>query len=524
MRAWLLGTVVLAALGCGGRSDLPGLKSQDAGVDTLVVEPECRSTEDCPGAEDLCHPVRCRLPDGVCDTLPEITCDDADPCTEDLCTRETGQCVFEPLSFDLDKDGFNGPRAGYAVGEPGACGSDCDDSSPLAHPGGEELCDGVDNDCNGIVDDGASFLPAQPVEVHVSGGRAPAQPTGLGWSGDPQAGYLAAYTGTDGGKTRVYMQRIGLGGELLDAAQQLTMVNADADGGVVVWTGDRYGVAWSDRRHEDYEIFFNLTDSYGVKLIPDVRLTNAERFSIYPSVVFDGTNFVVAWQDNRSDMFEVYAQRVGLDGKPKGANEVLAGNSGVPHEAPFLAAGDHSLGLAWVAGGTIGRQVGFRAFDSNLEPVSPEVPLTEVGDGGVFPMVVWNQDAYVVAWYDADEAPYTIYGAVVNEDGTVLAHTTPLATTPQHARYPWLLPLGDRLLVVFSDDRDGNTGYELYAKMLTSSLEAASEDVRVTTSPGHSIYPMASFGPDGDVGVLFRDDRLTEQHVFFTRLACVIPE
>ncbi len=43
---------------------------------------------------------------------------------------------------DLDEDGD---------GYPGSV--DCDDSNPLAHPGAPELCDEVDNNCNGEVDE-----------------------------------------------------------------------------------------------------------------------------------------------------------------------------------------------------------------------------------------------------------------------------------------------------------------------------------------------------------------------------------
>ncbi len=45
-----------------------------------------------------------------------------------------------PESWDIDGDGYGG-------------GGDCDDADPLVNPGAREACDGIDNDCNGLVDD-----------------------------------------------------------------------------------------------------------------------------------------------------------------------------------------------------------------------------------------------------------------------------------------------------------------------------------------------------------------------------------
>jgi hypothetical protein len=38
--------------------------------------------------------------------------------------------------------------------------TDCNDAAASAHPGGAEVCDGIDNDCNGLVDEGVGGVDA----------------------------------------------------------------------------------------------------------------------------------------------------------------------------------------------------------------------------------------------------------------------------------------------------------------------------------------------------------------------------
>ncbi|RKG83042.1 MopE-related protein, partial [Corallococcus terminator] len=60
---------------------------------------------------------------------------------------------------DGDGDGYgNWYQSTYTCGQPGGYVSnanDCNDSSAASHPGAAEVCDGVDNNCNYVVDDGA---------------------------------------------------------------------------------------------------------------------------------------------------------------------------------------------------------------------------------------------------------------------------------------------------------------------------------------------------------------------------------
>jgi hypothetical protein len=56
----------------------------------------------------------------------------------------TGSAAFSTTTGDGDGDGF----ADAAIG-----GDDCDDTNPAVNPGATERCNGVDDDCNGLVDD-----------------------------------------------------------------------------------------------------------------------------------------------------------------------------------------------------------------------------------------------------------------------------------------------------------------------------------------------------------------------------------
>ncbi len=77
-------------------------------------------------------------------------CDDADA------TIHPG--AADPYGDDIDSncdliDGVDADHDQSAAASSG--GPDCDDSTAAVHPGADELCDGLDNDCDGTVDTGA---------------------------------------------------------------------------------------------------------------------------------------------------------------------------------------------------------------------------------------------------------------------------------------------------------------------------------------------------------------------------------
>ena len=483
---------------------------------------ECIVDDDCVVAEDLCLVASCHA--GVCVVVDEVRCDDGDPCTDDRCVPATGQCEHQPLTYDLDGDGHRAPLPGFAPGEPGACGDDCDDRSASAYPGAAEVCDGVDNDCNGIVDDGMVYAAAEDGfdAIEISEPNAtPASPGSLAFG---FGNYFATFTARAADKDGVYLRSIGDDGALGEASK-VNNFPADASGAQLAFTGDRFGVVWQDRREGDYEVFFNTLDASGQKLGPDLNLSQSFGFSLNPALTWTGREFVVVWQDESAGglRFGLLGQRIGLDANPIGGVVTLTNPFVGEGESPQIATGRKSLGIVATVTDGQERSVVFQTFDFELQPLMRE-PLNIVPSGrsGVFPTIVWNEAAqsYLVAYYDPTTSPHAIYATVLDEDGNTLVSTRPVTESPRHSRYPALLALGDRVVLVYSDDRDGNVGYELYTKMLDETLTPVGPEVRLTSAIGDSVLPKMTFGPKGDIGVLFRDDRNGRQSVFFSRLVC----
>jgi hypothetical protein len=454
-----------------------------------------------------------------------VACDDKDPCTSDICEPKTGACSHPDATVDLDRDGHRAPLPGRGAGEMNACGDDCDDRNAAAFPGGIEVCDGADNDCNGIVDDGGVLAPSGET-VLVSEAMAVTEPSSLAFA---NGGYLGALNAEVDKRASLLLAPLTRTGARASAPSQLSGIPADILGGSLLWIGDRFGIIWSDRRDArgsiNWETYFNLLNPDRTKRMADVRLSRVDGFSFNASFAFTGLEFVVVWQEDGMNTFgidEIYGQRLDREGALVAGNVKLVTEGPQVQTAPAIAAGQRSLGVTWVRGDVVegSHRVIFTPFDFQLRPLASTTVLSGTMTDAVYPTIVYSASQYIVAWYQYPYGP-NILGAVRDELGQEVVRPKILTQGNRHARSPALLPFGDRVLLVWADDRDGNQGYELYIKTLDRRLEPLGPEQRLTSARGDSIDPVVAFGPGGDVGILFSDNRAGLPQTFFTRLACV---
>jgi hypothetical protein len=137
----------------------PGIDEVDADDDGHLACVDCQ--DETPDVAPGLPEVECDDRDTNCDGVLHFMEDDAD---DDGYTGCDGDCgpddpeihpgADEGCNFiDNDCDGSLGPDEidgdgdGYLP-----CDDDCDDADPGNNPGNAEICDGLDNDCNGVAD------------------------------------------------------------------------------------------------------------------------------------------------------------------------------------------------------------------------------------------------------------------------------------------------------------------------------------------------------------------------------------
>ena len=111
------------------------------------------ATEECNGLDDNCNSlVDETFPDTDADGTADCMDDDDDgdgiPDGDDNCPLH-----YNPGQGDIDGDGLGDPCDGDQDGDGTPNAADCAPVNPAIHPGAEEICNGVDDNCDGDVDE-----------------------------------------------------------------------------------------------------------------------------------------------------------------------------------------------------------------------------------------------------------------------------------------------------------------------------------------------------------------------------------
>jgi hypothetical protein len=326
--------------------------SHDAGQD--AAEPDCADASDCDDGDACNGQFTCRA--GTCQQVaPPCVNPNPDHC-DVQCEPATGACTVS--AKDADGDG----HGAATCTEAGAQADDCDDQSAAAHPGLPEICDGLDNDCNGQVDleDGLALSGAN---VRVALGLMPVL------SSSSQNTFGAAYA--NGGGKVIFHSFTHTGDDLLGALQIVPMdVQSEQVVPSLAWGENSFGLVWS-RNGAVRFLELGLT---GVAVNQDAA-NNQEKLNVNPdgvtaswaNVAYGGAGaWLVFYQSSDPDQLSLRRVRAA------GMDDPLRVASGKLQESPAVLATSDAVAGVWT------RSQGsteLAEWSTALEPLAAPDPL-----------------------------------------------------------------------------------------------------------------------------------------------------
>jgi hypothetical protein len=358
----------------------------EAGEATVAPKPQCVVAEDCDDHLACDGVESCVL--GVC--KPGVSpCANPDPAHCDaVCTEANGAASCLVQGQDKDHDGYLSNLC-LVSAKPA---TDCDDNVATTHPGAPELCDRVDNNCNGKIDleDGLT-VSGTSTQLGVTTSATRAAPA-IAWATDKSVYGVVWYDGSTSTIGDVYFETFnqagvtGVAPELVNAAK-----TTNTAGLGLTFGGDSFGVTWVDGSAVD----LREVTSAGV-LAANTTLVDMLSFSSGPKVAqISGGNWVVAWSAFAGGgVTNTWLASV-LSGVAGQANTIGAGTG------PGLAASGQNFIVALDAAGAAAAEVG-----SNVDGTTVSTPLTLVGSK---PVVAGGPNGFAVAVARAGSAALYTY-------------------------------------------------------------------------------------------------------------------
>jgi hypothetical protein len=303
----------------------------------------------------------------------------------------------------------------------------------------------------------------------------------------------------------VYGARVTTAGTVLDTSgipistAQYSQYNPS-----VSFDGKNYFVVWTDLRNSPDG--WSNSDIYGARIttsgtvldLNGIVISNAKSYQLGPSVAFDGSNYLVVWEDFRNDSgdksnSDIYGARVSPSGVVLEKNGLAFSTATKNQTAPTIAFGGTNYLVAWQDNRNNFYDIyGMRVASSGiiLDPYGFTISAT-IGDQTI-PQVIFDGSNYFTVWQDSRSGTSNIYGTKIKTDGSVLDSAGILLTTEANSQNsPSAASNGKNYLIAWQDFREGT--YDIYCNLVDSlGIIFAAKGIPLSIGPFDQTAPSAA--------------------------------
>jgi fibronectin type 3 domain-containing protein len=338
----------------------------------------------------------------------------------------------------------------------------------------------------------------------------------IAWDG---AAYGVAWMDTRDGNYEIYFARVSPDGTVIVAPTRITDDAAGSFNPSLVWTGVEYGVAWYDQRTPTYDIYFARIGVTGNKIGADVQITADPADSVYPSLVWTGAEYGVAWKDTRTTASDIYFTRISAAGAKVCGDVQITSDAGET-EAPSLAWADTQYGVAWADTRSTVRDIYFALISAAGVKTTLDVQITSDPDESYEPSLAWTGSEFGVAWWDTRSLGFDIYFARISSAGEKVGSDVAVSTYPMGGSTPSLVWKDTGYSLAWKSSRTGTLN--IFFASLDASGAKVGADRNLSNSGAQDKEPALARGGDG-LGVVYHKD-IAADELYFVGLGCGEPD
>jgi phosphoribosylformylglycinamidine (FGAM) synthase PurS component len=241
----------------------------------------------------------------------------------------------------------------------------------------------------------------------------------------------------------------------------------------VAFDGTNFLVVWEDDRGFDW-----CYDIYGARVTPEgmvldpagIAISEAVDDQNCPAVGFDGANFLVVWEDWRSgDYQDIYGARVTPEGAVLDPEGLVISDPGSDQYSAAVGFGGGSFLVVWADFRSVNSEdiYGARVTPQGTVLDSAGIAISQATRDQCYPAVGFDGSDFLVVWEEYRNVNGDVYGARVTPQGAVLDTSGIAVSTAANGQYcPALSFVGGNFLVAWEDYRNGSN-FEVYGARVT---------------------------------------------------------
>jgi phosphoribosylformylglycinamidine (FGAM) synthase PurS component len=314
--------------------------------------------------------------------------------------------------------------------------------------------------------------------------------------------YLVVWQDLRGGSDYdIYGARVSVGGSVLDPSGiVISTAVGSQEYPAIAFDGTNYLVVWQDYRSgSDYDIYGARVSVGGSVLDPSgIAISTAADLQWYPAVAFDGTNYLAVWQDLRSgSSWDIYGARVSKGGSVVDPSGIAISTDATNQLRPAVAFDGTNYLAVWqdYRSGSDYDIYGARVSKAGSVVDATGIAISTAVDYQYVPAVAFGGANYLAVWQDGRSGSgYDIYGARVSVGGTVVdASGIAISTAAKDQCDPAIAFDGTDYLAVWRDIRSASS-YDIYgARVSAAGSVLDPSGIAISTAVGSQEYPAIAF-------------------------------